>query len=339
MSEDFFTGGKLYWHDGRKQWQGVLYYTDEGGRQRQKTRCFGPKSREAKRAFRDWKDGLNRKARFAKARGLIKEPAKLTVGERVEDYLRYLESCVADGNMEQSTLTAKMQSARLYIYPEKISSIPYQKLSRGEVLAWERGLRERGIANSTIGIPYSLIRRIYNHDIENGEIDYAPFRFIKSPKAKGREINYATDRTLAKLGKVLHRRWEQFAGDANVLCYILALYTGMRGGEICALAWKDVHLNKGYLDVTQAIGRNNGKPYRKSPKNNKSKRSIPIIDELSRYLKDRLKYVCLKEGVDEPEPHWFVVGERDKFKTHTRANTSRKSTTHRTRPWGPSEST
>ena len=32
MSEDFFTGDKVYWRESRKQWQGVPYYIDANGK-------------------------------------------------------------------------------------------------------------------------------------------------------------------------------------------------------------------------------------------------------------------------------------------------------------------
>lgn len=314
MAKDFFRGKEVVWRESRQQWQGILTYYDEQGKRHQKTKLFGSKKRAAQEAFQEWKDKLNRQARQITPKELVQEPTQKSVGDRVREYLVYLESEVAIGRMEQSTLTAKNQSANLYILPEPISDIPYEKLSKDEILAWEKGLRDRGIANSTIGNPYSLLRRIYNYDIENGKIDDTPFRFLKSPKAEKRNVNYATDETLRKLHLVLSKRWKEFKGDPDILCYYLALYTGMRGEEICGLAWKDVHLPQRIIEVTQAVGRNGGNPYLKVPKNPTSFRKIPIIDDLVSLLEDRKRFVCFDYDVDEPEPNWFVVGEAGQFK-------------------------
>ena len=102
--------------------------------------------------------------------------------------------------------------------------------------------------------PYCFLRRMYNYDIEHGRINDTPFRFLKSPKAEARDINYATDKTLKDLDSALSKRWSRFKGDADILCYYLALHTGMRGEEICGLSWKDVHLDRGYIEVAQAMG-------------------------------------------------------------------------------------
>lgn len=71
---------------------------------------------------------------------------------------------------------------------------------------WEKRLRDRGISNSTIGTPYSLLRRIYNFYIENDCIDDIPFRFMEAPKAEKRNVNYAMDETLRRLDLTLRKR-------------------------------------------------------------------------------------------------------------------------------------
>lgn len=312
MPRDFFKGD-LYWRESRSQWQGVLTYYDKDGKRHQKTKLFGGKKRAAQDAFQEWKDELNRKARLISPQEIIQEPSRKSVGDRVREYVTYLDTQVLTGNMEQSTLTCKVQAAKLYIYPEPIAELPYEKLAKDDILEWERGLRERGISNGTIGIPFSLLRRIYNYDIEHGAIQDTPFRFLKSPKAEKRNVNYATDRTLRKLHEVLGERWKKDRGNPYTLAYYLALYTGMRSQEICGLAWKDVHLPQGMIEVTQAIGRNGSNPYLKSPKNPTSYRKIPLTEEAIELLRVRKKRVCWDEEVDEPRPNWFVIGERDEF--------------------------
>ncbi len=314
MADDYFKGSKLYWRENRKQWQGILYYTDESGKQKQKSKLFGSKKRAAQQAFEEWKAELNRKARLVAPKELIREPKDKTVGDRVREHLEYLETEASNGNIELSTLTAKRQQAELYIFKEPIAQIPYKKLSKEDILDWEEGLRARGIKNNTIVNPYSIMRRMYNLDIEHGKIEDTPFRFLHSPKAEKRNVNYATDATLRKLVQILDRQWREDKGNPDTLCYYLALYTGMRSEEICGLTWKDVHIPQGIIEVTQAIGRIGNKGYVKPPKNETSRRRIPIIPELAELLRTRKKRVCWDNDVEEPNPNWFVVGDRDTFK-------------------------
>ncbi|WP_346266834.1 tyrosine-type recombinase/integrase, partial [Vibrio parahaemolyticus] len=57
--------------------------------------------------------------------------------------------------------------------------------------------------------------------------------------------------------------------------FTLAIYTGLRTGELCALAWEDVDLDKGTIEVTRNVTIE-----RKftTPKNKKSERTIHLLE-------------------------------------------------------------
>ena len=68
---------------------------------------------------------------------------------------------------------------------------------------------------------------------------------------------------------------------------LLALYTGMRRGEVLALKWDDYDKEKGYISVNKSLGRvrtysENGNKTELvvgTPKTEKSKRIIPLVDK------------------------------------------------------------
>ncbi|MBM6813881.1 site-specific integrase [Olsenella uli] len=314
MAENFYKGTSVIWRDNAKKYQGIVFWYDEDGKRHQKTKLFTNKKRESQERYEEWKNELNRKARLTNPVELVQEPNRKTVGERLREYLKYLEHEVANGNYEQSTLTAKWDCANLYIFPLPIADIAYTKLSKNEILEWEESLRKRGIANSTIGNPYSLLRRVYNYDIEHEKIEDTPFRFLKSPKASVREKAFATDDSIRRLVDALDARWKRERGDVHAMCYFLALYTGMRGQEICGLRWRDIYLPQNKIVIRNVIARNGNKPYQKVPKTKNSERVIPIMSDLRPRLEEWRKRVCWMENVKEPEPNWFVVGDKDKFR-------------------------
>ena len=314
MAADFFTGSKIYWRENKGQWQGVLYYKDENGKSRQKSKLFGPKKRVAQQAFEDWKNELNKTVRVTAAKEVVAPRQSKSVQERMEEYLAYLESLVRTGHLEQSTLTNKRQNAELYIYKEPLAGKPYVKVGKEDIEEWQKGVLGRGISSTTLRTSFSTLRQMYEYDLERGIIEETPFRFLKTPRREKHEVAYATDESLRKLVSYLDMRWKKERGNASVLSYALALYTGMRSEEVCGLMWKDIFIPQKMLKVTQVIARNHGKPYVKPPKNNTSERKIYLTEDVLEMLKDRKRYVCLKEGVDEPKPDWYVVGERERFK-------------------------
>lgn len=85
---------------------------------------------------------------------------------------------------------------------------------------------------------------------------------------------------------------------------LVALYTGMRIGEICALQWKNIDLEEKLIYVDKTLSRifgkdSNGLPYNKivisSPKTARSQRSIPLAKDL--YL------ILQKYAVEQPEAY------------------------------------
>lgn len=315
MANDFYRGTSVAWRDNAKKYQGIVFWYDEDGKRHQKTKLFTNKKRESQAMFEEWKHELNRKARVSKPQETVKDTIRKTVGERLREYLTYLQDEVDKGHYQQSTLTAKWNSANLYIFPDPIAQMAYTRLSRTDIEDWEkRMLKERGISTGTLGIPYSLLRRVYNFDIERGNIEDTPFRFIKSPKANKREKAFATDESLKRLHDALKVRWDRERGDVYAMAYYLAFFTGMRGQEVCGLRWRDVNFTTKQIYVRNVIARNGYEPYEKEPKTKNSKREIPIMPELYSRLEEWRDKVCWVNGkLKEPEPNWYIVGDRDKF--------------------------
>jgi integrase len=77
------------------------------------------------------------------------------------------------------------------------------------------------------------------------------------------------------------------------MAVLLAIHTGMRRGEICALRWRDIDLKKGVIYVQNNLQKVNGKLELVSPKTKKSQRTIVLIratiKELKKYKKMQKK--------------------------------------------------
>lgn len=83
--------------------------------------------------------------------------------------------------------------------------------------------------------------------------------------------------------------------SANGRAFILALYTGMRLGEVLALSWEDINLKTGVISVNKTISEYrvpnpDGKGYTTgrsvgSPKTESSTRDIPLLPHMLEMLK------------------------------------------------------
>lgn len=124
-----------------------------------------------------------------------------------------------------------------------------------------------------------------------------PLSNIQMPKKKAPEIVMLTDEQQDKLQKYLSANKNNAA-----LGIALAMVTGIRIGELCALQWKDVDLEKRILTVSKTIqriqtsGANKTKLVITEPKSESSRRKIPIpeciIDFLKSFQGNADEYIC-----------------------------------------------
>lgn len=77
------------------------------------------------------------------------------------------------------------------------------------------------------------------------------------------------------------------------ILFILAIYTGLRKGELLALQWADINFGADLVQVSKAVTIVDGKPICKSPKTKTSHRSVSI----PHFLTERL--ANLKQSQDE----------------------------------------
>ena len=99
-----------------------------------------------------------------------------------------------------------------------------------------------------------------------------PCEFCKPPKRVKSKINALSreDRT-----RMLSIARTSLPNPLSIAIE-LALTTGMRRGEVCALRWSDVNEAKKTISVTHALGRENGSYYVMEPKTAGSQRTIPL---------------------------------------------------------------
>ena len=78
------------------------------------------------------------------------------------------------------------------------------------------------------------------------------------------------------------------------LFYYIAIYCGLRRGEIVALTWKDIDLENGKIKINKELTLADGKPIEKKPKSKKSFRTVTappeVIDLAKKWKTKQLRY-------------------------------------------------
>ena len=179
--------------------------------------------------------------------------------------------------LKYQTPRAKPQSVKVYSIVRKRFTLVWGNLRPEEITtqliedyqerALRIGLHPRTI-NYQIGFALAAIRWAHERDLS----DVLPPKWKRLKLRGDRMQKYLSAPEIERLlKKVEERRFKRLEP-----AIMLALYAGLRQGEIVWLTWNDVDLDEGWLHVQAKKGW--------SPKSASSERSIPLTDELARYL-------------------------------------------------------
>ncbi|MCL6559109.1 MAG: site-specific integrase, partial [Firmicutes bacterium] len=245
-------------------------------------------------------------------KGLFIAPAKLTFKEFAERWLRDY----AERELAPKTVSRYKELLESRIYPA-MGHLKVKDIKPMHLLEFYRNLAEDGIrldgkpgklSESTIRHHHRLISSILQKATEWEVIPANPARRIKAPKSKRKQaVCYDEQQVKALLAAA-----DKEPIKRKVLIY-LAVFSGLRRGEIMGLEWQDVNFEEGTISVRQAAQYVPGKGrFLKDPKNEFSKRTISlpsfVMDMLKQFkvhqAKERLKVGDLWEDSGRVFVRW-----------------------------------
>ncbi len=127
-----------------------------------------------------------------------------------------------------------------------------------------------------------IIKRIFQMAVDNGHLDRNPTLglMVKVPETLKSVLTPVEVKTLLREARATQHRFYPI--------WIMALFTGMRSGELYALKWSDVDFEARIIHVSKSWSSKNGYT---STKNQKT-RVVPISNELMDFLREyKLKNV------------------------------------------------
>ena len=168
---------------------------------------------------------------------------------------------------------------------------------------------ESGLSTKSVNDLVSLLTQILKYGEKNNYIQDLDYDFPK-PKSSNKDLQILSVANQSKLLAFLHSNLNK-----ENLGVLLALYTGIRIGELCALTWSDIDFKSGDLKVNKTLQRiKNTNPQEKAktkiiigaPKSKKSTREIPLQD----FLLDILKSF---QGKEQKEQAYILTGQSGCF--------------------------
>jgi len=164
-----------------------------------------------------------------------------------------------------------------------------------------------GLSRRTVLYHHRIISKALKHAVRMGVLSHNPAEMVDPPRLIRREITILAPRNIPRF---LEAIWESIY---SVLFYT-AFATGMRLGELLALTWEDIDLERGFISVTKALSKRGGVKI-EDTKTDYGRRRIEISSSLLRVLREhrsaeRAKGETLGRPLEETDLVFSYPGNR-----------------------------
>ena len=224
------------------------------------------------------------KRRTDAAEGKFVAPNKKTIAEFVRERVDQWE---AAGDISARTAARYRELVENQIVPH-IGAKVLQKLRPLDIEGWHTMLRTKGradgkagLAARTIGHAHRVLSKALSDAVKNELTVKNVARTHSVPQPSDEEMVIVRD---------VPALVERLKGHRLEMLVMVALFTGMRLGEVLALRWSRVDLDKKVIQVREAIEETEAHGVRfKAPKSKAGRRDITLPDILVEALRDHRK--------------------------------------------------
>src|SRR5829696_7111904 len=223
----------------------------------------GPKRRYVQGKTRAEVNQKLTKAMADRESGLIFNAGSLRVGEYLNRWLKEVESTI-----RKSTYERNEQLVRLHIRPA-LGRTKLKNLTTAHVRWFYRERLDSGLAPATVHKLHAILHKALKTAVADSLIPRNAAAGLRLPRITREEINPLNPEETCRL-------LEAASGDRLEALYVLAIATGLRQGELLALNWEDVDLERGVLRVRRTLTRTGGKVSLGETKTKKSRRGVGL---------------------------------------------------------------
>ncbi|MBS4032646.1 MAG: site-specific integrase [Clostridiales bacterium] len=144
--------------------------------------------------------------------------------------------------------------------------------------------RKGGLANKTIQQHHRILSSMFATAVAWEAMGSNPASKVRPPKVEKSDVGSYDEEQTAALLIALEKEPQDVSKYKTAV--ILALTTGARRGEIMGLEWQDINYDKGTINIVRTSQYVEGKGIiTKSPKNESSKRTVPVPKSIIALLK------------------------------------------------------
>jgi integrase len=171
-----------------------------------------------------------------------------------------------------STIRSYEQALRVRVYPD-LGAQRLSNVTRNDLQDLADRLLAHGLDPSTVHNALAPVRAVYRRAFKRGEVSINPTTGLELPKPQGKRDRIATPKEADSLIAA--------TPDEHKALWATACYAGLRRGELQALPWETIELDKNLLRVWIAYDDEAGEFIETKSRN---RRTVPIPKVLRSFL-------------------------------------------------------
>ena len=211
--------------------------------------------------------------------GTYKAPCKMTVAQ-------WLDIWVAEYLNGVKPLTKHNYNKQVQKhFKPALGAVRLDSLDTHTIQRFYNSLSASGLSPKTVKNLHGILHCALQQAIACDYLSRNPADACKLPKVNKPEIKPLEPAEIARLLKEAEQ-------DDYCNLFIVAMFTGMRQGELLGLAWECVDFNSGIITVKQQLQCKNGDYFLETPKSGKNRTILPapiVMDALRNQLERQQK--------------------------------------------------
>lgn len=152
-----------------------------------------------------------------------------------------------------------------------------------QIQRFYNGMAAKNYSHNTLEICRSVLNGVFSQAVKNEILRKNPVSNTVLP----RDNKKGSARVMTMAEQTLFLNYA--AGTKYYALYEIALFTGMRSGELRGLRWEDINFQKREIHVACTLTYQNGAYHSETPKTLTSDRIIPMMKNVYKLLKEQRK--------------------------------------------------
>lgn len=202
------------------------------------------------KGVRKKQSGFKSKQEAERAEALEKEKIRRQLSgeyEVEENMALYIQNWL-DGrrNLQDNTINVYRTYINNYIIPY-FKDKQVNKIKPIDVKNFLDSMHDKGLSSATIKKTYNILNKFFNDQVKMKMLKENPCDLIEKPREQSKEIEVFDENEL--------KQFLEFAEGYTryAFAFKLAAYTGLRRGELLALRWQDIDLERKIINVRNRV--------------------------------------------------------------------------------------